>query len=520
MNHTFDLIIVAVYLVSMAVLGMRFSRRQTTTENYFVAKRSVPGWAMGMSMLATMISSVTFVAYPGSSYAGDWSLLVPGFLLIVTLPLVAKVVIPFYREEVGMSAYEYFQRRFGRPARLYASAAFSLAHFSKMGFVLYLMALTISSMTGWNIHIVIFSVAVITVFYTVIGGIEAVVWTDVVQGFVMWIGIAVALGFLLLLPEGGPAAVFSIAAENGKFSLGSLDWDWSRPTIPVAILYGLFWYGQRYVADQTMVQRYLLAKSDRAALRGVRLGALLCVPVWALFMLIGTSVWSFFKLSGQAIPSAITKADQMFPYFLSAYLPPGMLGLLLAALTGAAMTMLASDLNSLGSVATEDFYRAVRPRSTDRERLRAARIIVIVTGLLNTVTALALVQSKGSALSMWFAVSAIASGGLAGLFLLAFLLARATRAGAYIGIAASTAFTIWAVLTKGTKPLVNLAPLNFPYDELTIGAIGNIVLFVVGAAASLLTVRHAVEQAADPDAGTLWHWLRSRRERITKTDAA
>jgi SSS family solute:Na+ symporter len=512
MNRWIDLIVVAAYLVLLAALGMRFSRRQTSTENYFVAKRSVPGWAMGMSMLATMISSVTFVAYPGSSYAGNWSLLVPGFLIVATLPLVAKVVIPFYREEVGVSAYEYFEKRFGRPARLYASAAFSVAHFSKMGFVLYLMALTITSMTGWNITAVIVIVAAIMVLYTVIGGIEAVVWTDVVQGFVMWIGIAVALGFLLFLPAGGPRAVFSIAAQNGKFRLGDPSWDWSRPTIPVAILYGLFWYGQRYVADQTMVQRYLLAKSDRAALRGVSLGAFLCVPVWALFMLIGTSVWSFFKLSGEAIPKTITKADQMFPYFLSAHLPHGMLGLLLAALTGAAMTMLAGDLNSLASVATEDFYRAARPPSTDRERLRAARMIVIVGGLLNAVTALALVQSKGSALSMWFTVSAIASGGLAGLFLLAFLIARASPVQAYAGIVASMVFTIWAVLTKGAQPILNMGWLNFPFDELTIGAFGSIILFVVAMAASFLTARRQT-----PDAGTLWHWLRTRQIRAARS---
>jgi solute:Na+ symporter, SSS family len=509
MNRWLDLLVVVVYLAFIAGLGMRFSRRQTSTESYFVAKRSVPGWAMGMSMLATMISSVTFVAYPGSSYAGNWSLLVPGFMIIATLPLVAKVVIPFYREEVGVSAYEYFQRRFGRPARLYASIAFSLAHFSKMGFVLYLMALTISSMTGWNINAVIVAVAVVMVSYTVIGGIEGVVWTDVVQGFVMWIGIAVALGYLLFLPEGGPAAVFSIAAQQGKFSLGDFAWDWSRPTIPVAILYGLFWYGQRYVADQTMVQRYLLAKS--AALRGVRLGAFLCVPVWALFMLIGTSVWAFFQLTGDSIPATITKADQMFPYFLSSYLPPGMLGLLLAALTGAAMTMLASDLNSLASVATEDFYRSARPNSTDRERLRAAKAIVVFVGLLNVLTALALVQTRGSALSLWFAVSAIASGGLAGLFLLAFLLARATRTGVYAGIAASTAFTVWAVLTKGAKPLIDAAPFNFPFDELTIGALGNIILFVTGALVSMLSA--PASHPAEAEAGTVWHWLRSRQQR-------
>ncbi|MBC8167891.1 MAG: sodium transporter [Bryobacteraceae bacterium] len=377
-----------------------------------------------------------------------------------------------------------------------------------MGFVLYLMALTIASMTGWDIVTVIVAVAIVMVFYTVIGGIEAVIWSDVIQGFVMWIGIAVTLGFLFFLPPGGPSAVIDVAARNGKFSLGDFAWDFTRPTIPVAILYGLFWYGQRYVADQTMVQRYLLAKSDRGAMRGVSMGAFLCVPVWALFMLTGTCVWSFFRLTGESIPANITKTDQMFPYFLSAHLPPGLLGLLLASLTGAAMTMLASDLNSLAMVLVEDFYKAARPASTDRERLRAARVLVVIVGLLNVFTALMLVRTKGSALSLWFAVSAIASGGLAGLFLLAFLTRRATRAGAWVGIACSSVFTVWAVLTKGAKPLVNLSPLNYPYDDLTIGAFGNIVLFVTGLLASLLTAPTEIE-----DKGTVWHWRRTRDAR-------
>jgi solute:Na+ symporter, SSS family len=417
-----------------------------------------------------------------------------------------------------MSAYEYFQRRFGRPARVYASIAFSLAHFSKMGFGLYLMALTIASMTGWNIVTVIASVALVMVFYTVIGGIEAVVWSDVVQGILMWIGIAISLGFLLFLPPGGPAAVFDIAARNDKFGLGSMDWDFTRPTIPVAILYGLFWYGQRYVADQTMVQRYLLATSDKAAFRGVAMGAFMCVPVWALFMLIGTCVWSFFQLSGEQIPGNITKADQMFPYFLSAHLPPGVLGLLLASLTGAAMTMLASDLNSLAMVLVEDFYRAARPRSTDKERLRAARMIVIVVGFLNILTALLLVQTKGSALAMWFAVSAIASGGLAGLFFLAFLTPRASPVGAWTGIACSTMFTVWAVLTKGAKPLMDLAPFNYRGDDLTIGVVGNIVLFAVGLLTSLLI---APARRAERT-GTVWHWreLRHARRQAVSSEVA
>lgn len=182
------------------------------------------------------------------------------------------------------------------------------------------------------------------------------------------------------------------------------------------------------------------------------MGALLCVPVWAFFMLIGTCVWSFFRLTGEAIPKTIQKADQMFPYFLSAHLPPGVMGLLLAALTGAAMTMLASDLNTLSMVLVEDFYRAARPAATDKQRLKVARLLVVVVGLLNVVTAVILVQTKGSALSMWFAVSAIASGGLAGLFFLAFLSRRATRRSAWVGIVCSSVFTVWAVLTKARLP--------------------------------------------------------------------
>ena len=182
--------------------------------------------------------------------------------------------------------------------------------------------------------------------------------------------------------------------------------------------------------------------------------------------------------------------------------------MLLAALAGAAMTMLASDLNSLAMVLVEDFYRPWRPESSEKQRLGTARRIVVVMGLLNVVTALILVQTKGSALSMWFAVSAIASGGLAGLFFLAFLTRRATSRSAWIGILFSSAFTVWAVLTKGAKPLVNAGGFNYPGDDLTIGACGNIILFLTGLMAAMLA------RPTHTDAsGTFWHWRAVRRER-------
>lgn len=503
-----DLFVVAVYMVAMAWIGIRFSRRQTTTEAYFVARRSVPAWAIGMSMMATLVSSVTFIAYPGSSYAGDWSLLIPGFLLIAVLALTGAVLIPFYRQAVGMSAYEYFGKRFGSPVRVYGSIAFSLGHFGKMGFVYYLVALTANSMTGWNIDLIILAIGIVTVYYTLIGGIEAVIWTDVVQGFIMWAGIFICLGYLLFLPPGGPGAVFALAAENNKFSLGSLDWDFSRKTIPVLAVYGFFWFLQKYCADQTLVQRYLVAKTERSALRGVAYGALQTVPLWALFMLIGTCTWAFYKLTGVALPAFITKADQVFPHFLSTQIPVGLAGLFMASLMAAAMSTLASDLNCIAVVGVEDVYRLLRPASTDADRLRMGKILVALFGILGVVMAEVLAHASGGALSMWFSVSAVLSGGLAGLFLLAFLSTRANRQGVYFGIAACVAFTSWATLTSGKDKILNLGSYNYPWDDLTIGAAAHVVLMVTGYLASLLFGKGAKSELSEI---TIWRWWSVRK---------
>src|ERR1700733_8592210 len=137
-----DVVVIAVYIAGLVGIGLRFSRRQRTTDDYFVGGRSIPGWAMGLSLLATIITSVTFIAYPGSAYAGDWSLIVPGLLFVVVL--VGRVIVPFFRHVVRMSVYEYFGQRFGSGIRLYASFAFAVGHFSKMGFVFYLLALTLA----------------------------------------------------------------------------------------------------------------------------------------------------------------------------------------------------------------------------------------------------------------------------------------------------------------------------------------------------------------------------------------
>lgn len=278
------------------------------------------------------------------------------------------------------------------------------------------------------------------------------------------------------------------------------------------MIYGSFFWLQKYVADQTVVQRYLVAKSHREALRGIALGVCFCVPVWALFMLVGTMLWSFYKLTGEPLPSFITKAEQIFPYFISTHIPTGLAGLFIAALMAAAMLGLASDLNCLAVVCVEDFYGFFRPGTSDRKRLTIGKIIVGFIGMLAVAKGFLLGETKGTALSLWFSVSSVVSGGLASLFLLAFFSRRANRQGVYAGIIACTVFTAWATLTLGDKPLVNLGRLNFTMHEFLIGAIGELVLLVVGYHASFLFPSGPVA-----DELTFWGWLQSRR--ISKTPA-
>jgi SSS family solute:Na+ symporter len=499
-----DAIVVVVYMSAMIAIGLRFARRQTTTEAYFVAKRSVPGWALSMSMLATIISAVTFIAYPGSGYAGNWSMLVPGVMVVVVLVFVGAVIIPFYRQVVGMSAYEYFEKRFGYPARAYSSAAFVVGSFSKMAFVVYLLALTIASITGWPLESVVLGVAATTIFYTLLGGLEAVIWADVVQGFILWFGILICVGYLFIQSPGGPSAILALARANHKFDMGSPAFVFSKPTIIVLSIYGFFWYLQKYTADQTMVQRYLASKSDKDALRGLIVGAALCIPAWALFMLIGTQLWAFYRLTGESLPSYITKADQVFPYFIKTHIPVGIAGLFIAALFGAATATLSSDLNCISVVVVEDFYRKLRPLATDQRRLNIAKCFVGVFGILAAIAALQLAHTQGTALSLWYTISAIVAGGLAGLFLLGFLSTRANPQGAYLGIAASLTFTAWATLTLNGGSIVNLGRYNFPLHDFMIGAVGHVVLLIVGYLTSFLF--HGAP--GNIEGLTLWGWLR------------
>lgn len=483
-----DYLAILAYLSAIAFIGFRVARRQTSTLQYFVAGRRMPAFAVGFTLMATTISSVTFVAIPGSVFARNcWQMLYMA-MAIPVLFFVVLLVVPFYRRAVRMSAYEYLERRFGYFARVYGSLGFIILRLADLGFTLYLTAVAVQVITGWNLQGVVAGIGVFTLLYTLVGGIEAAIWTSVVQGVILIGGALVILGILLWAPTGGPPAVLSAAYEGGKFHLGSFDFSRESLSAPEAsawilILAGLMYFGRYYTTEQNMVQRYLVARSDREARRGVVLGILSTVPTWFAFAFIGAALWAFYRLGPEPLPSSvIQQPDNILPYFVATQLPAGLVGLILAALLSSAMSSVSADLNSMATVATEDYFARWKPASPDRVRLAFGRAMVLAGGLLATGAALVLTLTRSVAAYELVVISvSIVAGGMLGLFALGFFSRQATRRGANLGIGACLLFVAWGTLSG---PMGVDLGWNFTLHPILIGVFSHFVLFGAGYAAS------------------------------------
>lgn len=498
--HIIDYLIVLFSLVLSVGVGVWFSKAQSTTAKYFSADGKVPAWAIGMSIFATLISSITFLAYPGDGFAGNWVRLVQGLMVPVVVLLGIWFIVPMYRKVIGLSAYEYFEKRFGYFARLYSSLGFILAHFSKMGSVFFLMSLAVASMMGIDTVTVILVLGVAVIILTLLGGMQAVIWLDVIQGFLLIIGGLLTLLVIGIKLDGGLATVFSVGLAEGKMSLGSLDWDFVELTFWVMAINGVFYTIQKYGTDQTIVQRYLAARSDKEAVRASITGVALVVPVWTIFMFIGTALYVFYQ-GDASLPGGL-RSDAVFPHFILSELPVGLVGLIIAALMAAAISSLDSDLNCLAAVGVDDFYKKLKPNSSDAERVRLGKILVVASGIGAIIVALVYVAvgNKG-VLATVFALYAIFSGGIAGMFILGLFVPRVGRTGLYIGIAACVLYTAVAVLTSTpfsfggeSRIWLDLGPLNYTQHKYMLGVYSHLVLFAVAWAASFLFPANEVDR--------------------------
>lgn len=511
-----DILVVVVYLVGVGGVGMFVSRGLKTTKQFFTADRTIPGWAVAFTLMATIVGSGTIVGHPGVAYQQGMILFLPTLLLPVVLIFVSIWIVPFYRRAVQMSAYEYIGRRFGIGCRAYSSFGFLADRTFDLAVTLVTTGIALYIFTGWRPHAVILGVGLFTLAYTMIGGITAVAWTNVVQGIVLSVGALVILGRLLLAPEiGDPAAIIRTSWEAGRYTFGSWDLSWASfldrgtMTVWIFLLAYLVQWTRRYVTDQHVVQHYLIAKSDRDASRGAFLGALSCVPVFFVFMFIGATFYGFFALN-PADPGP-ARPDEVMPYFLAHYMPSGALGLIFAAILAAAMSSVSADLNSIATVLTTDYWSILRPNSSDRSRLIFGRLMILAGGLAATSIAMLLVPTEGSqpVNVRAIVIATIISGGSLGLFALGFLTRRATRAGAYAGIAACLIFTAWALLSQSEasgRPVLDFG-FNWGLNPILIGVFGHLILFGVGYGVSVVFGGYRPD---DVENLTLWtHKLRA-----------
>lgn len=488
--HIIDYIIIILFLLATMYFGFRFSKNQKTTKAYFIAQGRVPTWAIGLSLLSTLISSVTFLAYPGTGYSSNWILLVQGLMVPVVLLTVIWFIVPLYRKVIRLSTYEYFEQRFGSFARYYSSVAFVLRQFSGMGTVLFLLAIALNDIIGGNMILIVCLVGLVIITVNLLGGIEAVIWLDVFQGFMLFASGIICFSVLLFSTHGGPAEVFRVAQAHGRAGFGPYDVDFTRLTFIVMVINGAFYAIQKYGTDQTVVQRYLTAKTDRAAIRASLMGILLTVPIWTIFMFIGTCLFVYYQQ--QPLPAGL-RAEAVFPYFIKTKLPIGVVGLILSAMVSAAICSLSADLNSLAAVGVEDYYKKARPRRADKDYLNAGRGIVVFAGLLTILIGILYVKAGSEGvLGIVFTLYAIFSGGIVGIFLLGLFSPRANRQGITIAIIACIVFTAYAFLTStkiglgnDKKLLLDLGAYNFRHDKLMLGVYSHLVVIVVGYLASL-----------------------------------
>lgn len=487
MIHWIDTTIVVLSIALTIGMGLFFANRQKSSGHYFSGGKNIPAWAIGMSIFATLISSVTFLAYPAAAYKANWILLVQGLMVPIVLLGIIRYIVPLFRETIQLSTYEYFERRFGFGARIYSSLAFALTHFSKMGTVLYLISLALSSFSGLPVVTIILLLSITIIILTFFGGIEAVIWMDVVQGFLLIAGGLVSVGILLFKPETGAGVMLSQAFEWKKIDVGPYHFSLTELTFWVMVINGVFYALQKYGTDQTIVQRYLTARTDKDAKKAAYIGVLTSVPVWTLFMLIGSLLFVFYN-SGQASLPAGISADGVFPYFIKTELPVGAIGLVLAGLVAAAISSLDSDMNCIAAIGVQDFYLRLKPHATDRQKLRMGKWLVLASGIAMTMVALLYVAWQGEGvLGVVFELYAIFSAGIVGIFLLGLLSRRANKQGLYIGVAVTVVFTAYAVLTStkiNNELILDMGKFNFTQHKYMLGVYSHLIVLVVGYLAS------------------------------------
>ena len=453
-----DVAIIAVYMVSMLGIGLFFySRTRADSANeFFLGNHRIPFWAAGLSMFAGTIGSVNYLAYPAKSFETDWQYLMSKATYVGALIVVGIWLAPFFRRLNVVSVNTYLETRFHLGIRLLASGLWIFLQLTaRMGIILYLPALAINTMTGLNIITCIVGIGTFTIAYTALGGMRAVVWTDVVQVFVLTGGALFAIGFIF--QDLGVASVIDTTLAFHKTRALNLSFDVTQPTIwtflALAVLEGILCFPR----DQIVMQRVLSTSSPKEASWSILTFAAILLPSAILFYGIGTALFAFYRAHPAEL-DPMRPIDAVFPAFIGTQLPHGVVGLVVAGVLAAAMGVLSGIINSVATLLSVDFYARFRPSRSQAQIVRFSEWISVLVGVIGMAIAVVLSRlNVHSLLDLTIELGGVFGGSFAGAFPLGIFTTRANWQGTTIGIVASicVTLTIWAL--QAVHPYLYLA---------------------------------------------------------------
>ena len=430
--------VLILYLVAMLGMGIYFMKRENGAEDFFKGGGRIPWWAAGISIYATMLSAITYMAIPAKAYATDWTY----YPMLWMIPVVGFPVIwyylPYFRRLKAASAYAILEERFNLATRMMASTLFCIFMVARMALVMYLPSLALTAVTGIDIYLCIVLMGLVTIIYCTMGGVEAVIWGDVVQGCILVGGAIFAAVYLWAGTEGGFAGAWQIAVDNDKMRMFVWSLDYRRVTFWVAIIGGGIANNLiSYTSDQTVIQRYMTTKDEKSAGRSILVNGFMSVFISVAFYFIGTGLYTFYKTHPQSLDITMQHADAIFPYFMMSQMPAGIAGLLIAAIFAATMSTISSNINSVSTAFSVDFVQRFRPRTTDAALLRVARWTCVVSGLIGLGIALLMATWDIASLLDYFnTILGLLTSGLGGLFVMAVFFPRIKGRAALTGFIA------------------------------------------------------------------------------------
>lgn len=471
--------ILIAYLLVVAVLGVYVGRNQHSTKDYFLGGRKIPWWSIGISVMATQAGAITFIGTPGWGYEGGLERITTFINVPLAMAFLIVTIVPFFYRTNVYTAYEYLEKRFDKKTRLLTGSLFLISRGLATGITLFAPALVLSVITGWNINFTIILMAVLSIAYTVFGGISAVIWTDVAQMIVLWFGAIISAIAIYLQIPGGWSEILQVSSDAQLLDAFDFSFDLSvEYSIWAGIFGGFFLHAAYFGVDQSQIQRVLTSKSVRESQYSLIFTGFLLVPQMLLFLFIGVMLYAFYSHTGAPQYDDI---NELFPRFIVNELPAGISGLIIAGVFAGAMSSLDSALNSLSAVSIQGFYKKyMKKNASEAHYLSASRWATILWGIYAMVFAF-FAGNLGPLIEVINKIGSYFYGSLLGVFILAIFTRRSNGLGAFTGVIAGM---ISVLLVD------RLADISYLYNNL----VGAVVAVAVGYFVSFLSGKPDAEQ--------------------------